>query len=121
MSNFGLPNHGWSSNTTPLAGSAMKPSRRRRPSRSTQSCIAWRTRLSAVGAPGSVLSCHGQVCGYGFEVIWKPFTRSCGIASDGGASIQSTCPDRSAATRVFASGIGISSRRSVFGTRWGFQ
>ena len=38
-------------------------------------------------------------------------------ASGAGASIQSTWPERKAAIRVFASGIGISTIRSSFGTR----
>src|SRR5690242_636493 len=36
------------------------------------------------------------------------------IPSAGGTSIQSTCPERSAANRVFASGIGISTTLSTF-------
>src|SRR5882672_652831 len=40
-----------------------------------------------------------------------------GMASGDGASIQFTWPDSSAAVRVDASGIGISTRRSCFGTR----
>ncbi len=40
-----------------------------------------------------------------------------GTASGGGASIQSTWPERSAATREFASGNGSSTSRSSFGTR----
>jgi len=39
------------------------------------------------------------------------------IASGGGASIQSICPDSSAATRVDASGIGNSTTRSWLGMR----
>src|SRR5476649_1887233 len=38
-------------------------------------------------------------------------------ASGAGASIQSTCPERSAAVRVAASGIGNSTILSSFGTR----
>ena len=40
-----------------------------------------------------------------------------GIASGGGASIQSTWPERSAAVRVLASGIGSSTILSSLGTR----
>ena len=43
------------------------------------------------------------------------FSRS--IASGDGASTQFTWPDSSAAVRVEASGIGISTSRSCFGTR----
>ncbi len=43
------------------------------------------------------------------------FSRS--IASGDGASIQLTWPDSNAAVRVEASGIGISTSRSCFGTR----
>jgi hypothetical protein len=43
------------------------------------------------------------------------FSRS--IASGDGASIQFTWPDSNAAVRVEASGIGISTSRSCFGTR----
>ncbi len=39
------------------------------------------------------------------------------MASGGGASMKSTWPERSAATRVFASGSGSSTSRAVFGTR----
>jgi len=49
--------------------------------------------------------------------IWNFADLSDGIASGGGASIQSTWPDRSAATRAFASGSGSSTSRSSFGTR----
>ena len=54
-------------------------------------------------------------------MIWKPADFSDGIASGGGASTQSTCPERNAATRAFASGSGKSTSRSSFGTRFASQ
>ena len=39
------------------------------------------------------------------------------MPSAGGTSIQSTCPERNAASRVFASGIGISTTLSTFAFR----
>jgi hypothetical protein len=47
----------------------------------------------------------------------KPADFSEATASGAGASIQSTWPDRSAATRALASGSGTSTIRSSFGTR----
>jgi len=47
----------------------------------------------------------------------KPAFSRLGIASGEGASIQSTCPERSAAVRVAGSGIGSSTILSSFGTR----
>ena len=57
---------------------------------------------------------------------WKfvrlvPRDFNCAIESDGGASIQSTWPDKSALTRVLPSGIGISTSLSALGTRALFQ
>ena len=45
------------------------------------------------------------MCGYGHKLICNPAAFSDGMESGGGTSIQSTCPERSAATRVVASGI----------------
>ena len=44
-----------------------------------------------------------------------------GMVSGDGASTKSTWPDISAAARVVASGIGISTSRSCLGTRFAFQ
>src|SRR5580692_8721155 len=47
----------------------------------------------------------------------RPACFSDGIESGGGTSIQSTWPERSAATRVVASGIGYTTILSSLGTR----
>ena len=47
----------------------------------------------------------------------KPAALSEGMPSAGGTSIQSTCPERSAASRVVASGIGSSVTRSTLASR----
>ena len=49
----------------------------------------------------------------------KPAAFSDSMPSAGGTSIQSTWPERSAASRVFASGIGISTTLSTFAFRAG--
>jgi hypothetical protein len=64
------------------------------------------------------LRIYGQTCGYGHRLIWKPASFNDGIASGGGTSIQSTCPERSAARRVVASGIGIKTIFASLGMRW---
>src|SRR5713101_2911394 len=60
---------------------------------------------------------YGQVWGYGHKLIWKPAALSEGIASGGGTSIQSTWPERNAASRVVASGIGMTTIFWSFGIR----
>src|SRR5215470_2430755 len=62
-----------------------------------------------------------QLCGYLLVTIWKPAPFSWAIESGGGTSIQSTCPLRSAASRVVGSGIGRSTSLSTLGMRFGFQ
>ena len=55
-----------------------------------------------------MLNIHGQVCGYELVTMVKPAPLSDGMPSAGGTSIQSTWPERSAASRALASGIGSS-------------
>ena len=121
MSNAGLPNHGLLGGTMPFASTIMPPSSFFMPSRSRARLAALRTRMSFQGEPSSREKCHGQMCGYTLAVIWNPLARSCGIASGGGASIQSTWPESSAATRADASGTGSRTRRSALGTRFASQ
>ena len=53
--------------------------------------------------------------------ISNPAALRLGTASGGGTSIQSTWPERNAASRVVGSGIGNRIMRSSFGTRFGSQ
>src|ERR1700759_1214799 len=50
--------------------------------------------------------------------MFSPACFSDGIESGGGTSIQSTCPERSAATRVVDSGIGYTTIFSSLGMRF---
>src|SRR5512146_2037955 len=77
--------------------------------------------MSAVGASGSIDSVYGHTCGMAFVSIFTPLALSLASESGAGASIQSTRPDSSAALRVETSGIGSSTRRSLFGIRSLFQ
>jgi hypothetical protein len=61
------------------------------------------------------------MCGYTLVTICIPADFSFGTESGAGASIQSTVPASSAATRDDASGIARRISRSDFGTRAGSQ
>src|SRR5471030_1414714 len=116
-SNVGWPNHGLPGVTKPLAGSIRSCSNTFSPSRSTARLAALRTRMSFHGEPSAMLRCQVQLCGYGPSISLKPALLRLSTASGAGVSIQSTWPERSAAVRVEASGIGSSTILSSFGTR----
>src|SRR6202043_2396560 len=105
ISKVGLPRPGFSGSKVPVAGTINPASRPSfRPSRSTQRLAALRTRISFQGEPSTRENCHGQTCGSSLVLITKPRCLISATASGGGASIQSTCPDNSAAVRALASG-----------------
>src|SRR4051812_42531479 len=68
---------------------------------------AWRA-LGLLNGSAVVLSMSTMACGYCFNSTCMLFALSCSTESGGGTSAQLTCPDVSAESRVFGSGIGYS-------------